>query len=464
MKKTNRFLALFLALTMLLTGSLTSALAVTSDADGEIVVWLRRDPDGVGAINGLDGSEPGAPYYEYFQEELPNLKINVVVNKGWGDLINAIAAGDAPDVFFWEGQIPNGLIDIVGQSLAEPLDEYIANDPDFVNNYIPNVFEGHKLDGKLYALPFDVMPYGVLANLDVFDKTNTPYPSENWTIDEFVETTKKLTNKSDPTNKTVGIARNIDEQDYIRILSMFFVAYGVKGYSEVDGERYSNLSEDNAAYDAIEKYLEVQGNNYACTFTKEERDAMGLDNDIWDIDWQKGVAGTFPGVSSWAILVDSETNELRFPQAFYAAPSGPAGSGADLNVISYSMYAGSKNKDAAWQFLKAITSEEFRENAYSLDANGEKAYPFRYDENMKKFSGYGIAPFDTDYTLSETLQPLYDGLRAAANNAILVPMQADKMVELTRAVDKGEKQLADALKEYDEWVNANARHIFTNAK
>lgn len=463
MKMSKRFLALFLALSLLIVGGATSALAVTSETEGEVTIWLRRDPEGAGAVNGLDGSEPGAPYYEYFQEELPNIKINVVVNKGWGELVNAIAAGDAPDLFFWEGQIPNGLINIVGQSLAEPLDDYIANDPDFVNNFIPAIFEGHKLDGKLYALPFDVMPYGIMANLDVFDKTNTPYPSADWTIDDFIATAKSLTNKSDPTNKTVGVARNIDEQDYIRILSMFFVAYGVKGYTEVDGVRVSNLADDPNAFDAIEKYLEVQGNNYACTFTKEERDALGLDNDIWDIDWSAGVAGTFPGVSSWAIQTDP-AGGLKFPQAFYPAPSGPAGAGADLNVISYSMYAGSKNKEAAWEVLKAITSEAFRQNAYSLNEAGEKVYPFRYDENMAKFAGYGIAPFDSEYKLSDTLQPLYDGFRDAANNAILVPMQADKMVELTRAVDKGEKQLADALKEYDEWVNANAPHIFDHAK
>ncbi len=455
MKHGIRLFSLLLAL-LLVIGCMP-AMAATADITGELNVWMRGDASGWYSLYGLVGGKPGDPYYDYFQEQIPNLKLNITLNKGWGDLVAAIAAGDAPDVYFWEGDVPVVLRQQVAQGLCEPLDDYMANDAEFVNNFIPELMDMHKVDGKVYGIPFDVMPYGILCNLDVFDKTNTPYPTNDWTIDDYIAMCKQLTNKSDPTNKTVGIARNIDEQDYVRILNMFFQAYGVKGYKEEGDKRLSNLAEDPNAVTAIEKYLEIQADNYACTLSQDERNAMGLDNTVWDIDWQKGVAGTFPGVSSWAVLVDPVTKEQRFPQSFYNAPVGPAGRGAGTSVIGYSIYAGSKNKDLAWQFLKTLTSESFREGAHAINPNNEAETLniFKYDENLFTFT-FGIPPFTTEYKLNPAMQLLYDGFRSAAASPSMVPCDPGRLVELTRKVAKGEVQLVDALKEYDDYVNANS--------
>ena len=455
MKNTTRFL-IALLVAILAISSCAAALASTSDISGELYIWIRGDTSGWYSLYGLVGGQPGDPYYDYFQEQFPNLKLNLTINRGWEDLVSAVAAGDAPDLYFWEGDIPEVLNKQVIQGLCEPLDDYMANDPDFVNNFIPELVDMHKVDGKVYGLPFDVMPYGILCNLDVFDNTNTPYPTNDWTIDDYIDICKKLTNKSDPTNKKVGIARNIDEQDYVRVINMFFQAYGVTGYKEVDGVRLSNLSEDPNAIIAFEKYLEVQDDNYACTLSQDERNAMGLDNSVWDIDWQKGVAGTFPGVSCWAVLADPITKEQRFPQSFYNAPVGPGGRGAGTSVIGYSIYAGSKNKDLAWQFLKALTSEKFREEAYAINPlnEAETLNIFKYDENLFTFT-FGIPPFTTDYVLSPAMQILYDGFKAATVSPSMVPSDPNRLVDLTRSVAKGEIQLVDALKEYDNYVNAN---------
>lgn len=453
----KKLLALVVALVML--AGMASALAVNEEAKGELTVWVRTEPTGAGSLNGIWGNEPGEAYYDYLKEQFPNVKINFVINRGWGEIAAAAAAGDAPDIFFWEGEPDQVIPQLLKQGLAEPLDGYIEKDGAFVNNFIPALYEMHKHGGKLYGLPFDGMPTGIFMNYDVLDKANVEYPSLAWTMDEFMAMCEKVTNKSDPYNTTIAIARNIDEEDYVRFLNMFFAAYGVTGYGEKDGKKYSNLSENPDAIAAMEAYMKVRANNYAYTLSAEERSAMGLDNTVWDIDWEAGIAATFPGVSSWAFLTD-ENGDPRFNQVFYPAFVGPKGSGATLNTISYSIYAGSKNKELAWEYLKAFTSKDFRENASAVNpVTGETVNVFKYDENTASFT-FGLPCFEAEYTLNEEFAKLFDGLHAAMASPVTIYVDQENLIKACQKIAKGEAQLVDALKEYDDFVNANDRIVF----
>lgn len=54
-----------------------------------------------------------------------------------------------------------------------------------------------KYGDKYYALPRDVFSLAFVYNKDLFDAAGVPYPQEGWTLDEMVETAKKLTNAED---------------------------------------------------------------------------------------------------------------------------------------------------------------------------------------------------------------------------------------------------------------------------
>lgn len=450
----SRILSLALILALVLSmGVLPQAEA--SPSSGELNIWIRGEAAGVTAPWSIWGNAPGDPYYDYLKEQFPNIKFNFSLNKDWGQLAASVAAGDAPDIFFWEGDPQQIIPQLLKQGMCEELDSYIANDAAFVNNFVPSLLVSHSVGGKLYGLPFDVMPYGIFVNYDLLDKTNVPYPKLDWTLDEFTEMCKKVTNKSDPYNTTIAIARNIDEEDYIRFLNMYFAAYGVTGFGEKDGKKYSNLAENPDAITALEKYLELRANNYAYTLSADERSAMGLDNSVWDIDWEAGIAATFPGVSSWAYLTDAQGNP-RFSQVFYPAFTGPKGGGAVLNTISYSIYAGSKNKALAWEYLKTMTSEEYRNNAYAKDVNdpGKTVHFFVLNEESTGFT-FGLPPFTTERKLNDQLAKLYNGLYAAMLTPVTIYVDQAKMIETTQKVARGEMQLVDALKEYDDFVNAN---------
>ena len=454
---TKRILSLLLAAMLVL--AVVPAMAA-SDIEGELTIWIRTNETGPESLYGIWGNQPGDPYYDYLKEQFPNLKLNFVINKGWGDIASAAAAGDAPDIFFIDGNADLILPQLLNQSLAEPLNAYIENDPDFVNNFVPGVLNSLSRDGVLYALPFDAMPYGIFVNYDVLDNANVDYPDLAWTLDDFVAMCKGVTNKSDPSNPRIAIARNVIENDYIRFLTMFCAVHGVKGYGiNADGKAYSNLSEDPEAIAAIEEYLDLQANDYAYTLSQDERNVAGLDNGVWDIDWEAGIAATFPGVSSWALIKDAD-GEPAFNQVFYPAFNGNDGTpgGAPMESISYAIYAGSAKKDLAWKYLSAMTSEQFRNDAHA-DFEGETKHVFKYDEDTTGFT-FGLPPFTTEYELNDDFAKLYNGLYAAMQTPYTLYADQFNLLEATRKVAAGEASLVDALKEYDNYVNANNTVIF----
>ena len=235
----KRFLAALLSAMLLLTA--VPALAV-NEVEGELTVWVRTNQTGPESLYGIWGNEPGDPFYDYIKAQFPNLKINYVINKGWGEIAAAAAAGDAPDIFFWDGNPDMIMPQLMNQGLVENLTPYIENDASFVNNFVPGVLETMTYDGQLYSLPFDVMPYGIFVNYDVLDNANVEYPELNWNLDQFVAMCDAVTNKSDAANPRIAIARNVIENDYIRFMTMFCAIYGVKGYGiNAEGKAYSNL-------------------------------------------------------------------------------------------------------------------------------------------------------------------------------------------------------------------------------
>lgn len=453
----KRFLAALLSAMLLLTA--VPALAV-NEIEGELTVWVRTNATGAESLYGIWGNEPGDPYYDYIKAQFPNLKINYVINKGWGEIAAAAAAGDAPDIFFWDGNPDLIMPQLMNQGLVENLTPYMENDASFVNNFVPGVLDTMTVDGQLYSLPFDVMPYGIFVNYDVLDNANVDYPELDWNLDDFVAMCDAVTNKSDAANPRIAIARNVIENDYIRFLTMFCAIYGVKGYGiNAEGKAYSNLHEDPNAIAAIEKYMEIQANDYKYTLSKEERDVAGLDNGVWNIDWKAGISATFPGVSSWALIKD-ENGEPAFNQVFYPAFNGNNGEkgGAPMETISYAIYAGSDNKEAAWAYLSAMTSEEFRNNATGV-LDGETYNIFKYDEDTTAFT-FGLPPFTTEYELNDDFAKLYNGLYASMLNPFTLYAEQRRLLDATIKVANGEMSLVDALAEYDNYVNANNTVVF----
>lgn len=76
--------------------------------------------------------------------------------------------------------------------MLAPLDEFIAKDGlDMETSFGKYAIWGQS-DGKYYGLPFRATQSVVYYNKDMFDAAGVAYPSDDWTLDEYIETARKM--------------------------------------------------------------------------------------------------------------------------------------------------------------------------------------------------------------------------------------------------------------------------------
>ena len=110
-------------------------------------------------------------------------------------LATEFAAGSPPDVTLMNYRrygafAANGLLEPVGPYLAtseliEPEDFY------------PITIDAFTWDGEIACIPQNISSLVVYYNQDLFDAAGIPYPTDNWTWDEFVKTAVTLTQDFD---------------------------------------------------------------------------------------------------------------------------------------------------------------------------------------------------------------------------------------------------------------------------
>jgi len=158
-------------------------------------------------------------------EMYPNVDVRfeVVTNTGYEEkLAAAIAAGQPPDISRPVGNVAQW----VSWGILEPIDDYLTEE-DWNDFYDYALAEG-RVNGRHYIWPWNNSNNGMgsafLANVDIFNdrgialpETITPY---YWTIDEFLDTAKKLTYSvsGGPAPDVYALAMSGQAQDPINIM------------------------------------------------------------------------------------------------------------------------------------------------------------------------------------------------------------------------------------------------------
>ncbi|MGI6083542.1 MAG: ABC transporter substrate-binding protein [Limnochordia bacterium] len=128
----------------------------------------------------------------------PEIRVEVVGIGSTADRILAAGMGGAlPDLFTVKEQYW-GMVQRSG--FVMDLTERVVKSGLKLSEFVPDHLEDAKLDGRFYGLPcqgygsegVELMAY----NKDFFDRAGLAYPTDNWTWDEFVEISRKLTRQS----------------------------------------------------------------------------------------------------------------------------------------------------------------------------------------------------------------------------------------------------------------------------
>jgi len=110
-------------------------------------------------------------------------------------LITQIATGSAPDVYVIGDQVVQ---QYAAKGAAMPLDDFLSKDKISISTWFPffaklNVARFGPNKGRLVAIPSGWADMGLIYNKDLFDKAKVPYPTADWTWDQFLNAAREMT-------------------------------------------------------------------------------------------------------------------------------------------------------------------------------------------------------------------------------------------------------------------------------
>jgi raffinose/stachyose/melibiose transport system substrate-binding protein len=134
-------------------------------------------------------NEPRKSFYDQkiaeYMEANPNVKINVdaVLNDAYKEKIRVLISNEnLPDVFSsWSDSFAANL---VSSDRIMPLNDILAEDPEWSGNIMESQFEGFTFDDVTYGVPFTIDGKVFFYNKDIFAENNIEAPT---TYDEFIE-------------------------------------------------------------------------------------------------------------------------------------------------------------------------------------------------------------------------------------------------------------------------------------
>lgn len=263
--------------------------------------------------------------------------IEVTLEAYGGEFDTKIAAGmgsgDTPDVMYmWNyPAYKDGL---------EPLDSYIEKEgADYKANFYDTLWNYNALDGETYGVPIGFTTHALFYNKDIFAEAGIDEPTNDWTWDDVIEASKVITEKCDG-KKGFSFQMKPDPYDYEMYLWSNDTAYVDK-----DGDLEGNLNSDKAK-EVFTMFQDMAKEGYAAVTEKSGTDEFRAGNTAMYV------------YGSWSI------NTLNEDGLNYGVVDIPAFKGASHDSISIlsssgiSMSKDSKNKEAAWEFIKFWTSEE----------------------------------------------------------------------------------------------------------
>jgi multiple sugar transport system substrate-binding protein len=252
------------------------------------------------------------------------------------NLINSLSAGTAGDLFymdiFWAEYI-------IKAGQVEPLDDYLAKSTIISkDDIIPSLLDAFAFDGKVYGIPKDFNSLALVYNKDLFDIAYIQYPNENDTWDDLENKLAKVVEAFD--GEVTGLA-----------LAPEFARFGAFAYAAgwepfVDGK--TNLM-DPAFKEAFNWYVGLK-----------EKGLGVMPADIGQ-GWGGGalstekVAAALEGAWILGFLRDNAPN-LKYGATLLPKNPGTGQPGNFIYTVAWGINANSKNKDAAFKVMEALTS------------------------------------------------------------------------------------------------------------
>lgn len=153
------------------------------------------------------------PLIEEFEEQNSHININFINTPGDNyedQLFTMIAGNDAPDVMqLFEVTLP----EFVRNDTIQDLTPFYSDDGDFdIDDFFEASLELAQHNEGLYGLGYSLAPQFMFYNIDAFDEAGIDYPNDDWTWDDFLQAAVELTIEED--GRTVQFGTNTNDPGF----------------------------------------------------------------------------------------------------------------------------------------------------------------------------------------------------------------------------------------------------------
>jgi multiple sugar transport system substrate-binding protein len=232
-----------------------------------------------------------------------------------------------------------------------PIDDYLlASPPINFEEFFPSPMEANKFEGKQYSLPHFVHPGSnilIVYNKTILDEAGVPEPSRDWTYDDLAQMAVQCTDKEKGIFGASWVVTDFHKYgQYTR-------SWGEPTFDDKSGWL---LSEDGRTF----RFLE---NEAAAQLYIDLRKAGAAPGPADQVEGTMGLFGAgrqaFVGGQIQSMRTAQNTVGDMFELGYQLRPLGPKGRASTCTEGNQWMInSRSKNPDAAWDFLKAVTNKE----------------------------------------------------------------------------------------------------------
>lgn len=303
-------------------------------------------------------AEARAAAVEKFMAAVPNITVNPIPGAPEAQVLEKFkttaAAGTPPDVVSLNANVYG---DLVASKFIVPLDSLIqTRGRGFSRDaFYPEPLNAMTVEGKLYGVPRFVTTMLLFYNKDLFARAGLAEPNENWTWErEFTSAAQRLTSLlAGEQGFSLGYSDSVRNTLVYSWGGEFFDKAGKR--SLLDQPNAMAALEFAHGLRFRQRFAPVPGQEAGATFNNGR---MAIN-----------VTGSFAYTGLSAVA---------FKPGVALMPKGPGGRRTWGNATGYSIAEGSKQKEAAWEFIKWLVGDQGQEHLAATEATTpatKKVYP-----------------------------------------------------------------------------------------
>jgi ABC-type sugar transport system permease subunit/ABC-type glycerol-3-phosphate transport system substrate-binding protein len=279
-----------------------------------------------------------------FERANPDIRVNaVLVPQSYVErkLILSVAGGVPPDVVRFYTHLGG---ELMARYALEPVDGLARRDKIDMGDFYPVAIQQNSFRGHLYGMPWLLSPNALIYNTDLFKRAglDPTKPPRNW--DELVSYSLRLTKRD-----SSGVIEQLGFAD-LQNFNLFLWQSGGQILSTDLKSPGFNGPEGQAAVTWMRSFLLREVGDFT---------TLQAFNSSF-----KGAAQDAFGLGKVAMRIDSPFRipDLRkyYPDLHFAVAPAPWSKVHTAEVVGNSLVIprGSKHREAAWEFIKFVTSKQ----------------------------------------------------------------------------------------------------------